>query len=164
MPDISVPIYEVPVGDFKLPFSLHYHAAGIRPDQHPGWVGMGWNLNTGGVVSRTVKGKPDDCNVKNHTYLMNMGYYFHSETLNTPQWNTQDYLKATAQSHGGTDFEPDEFDFNFLDYHGKFMLNSDKTWIVQCDRPVKVDLVVIGWMFRLKSKYGISIFRIFAFF
>ena len=49
MPDISVPIYEVPVGDFKLPFSLHYHAAGIRPDQHPGWVGMGWNLNTGGV-------------------------------------------------------------------------------------------------------------------
>ena len=79
MPDISVPIYEVPVGDFKLPFSLHYHAAGIRPDQHPGWVGMGWNLNTGGVVSRTVKGKPDDCNVKNHTYLMNMGYYFHSE-------------------------------------------------------------------------------------
>ena len=96
MPDISVPIYEVPVGDFKLPFSLHYHAAGIRPDQHPGWVGMGWNLNTGGVVSRTVKGKPDDCNVKNHTYLMNMGYYFHSETLNTPQWNTQDYLKETG--------------------------------------------------------------------
>ena len=139
MPDISVPIYEVPVGDFKLPFSLHYHAAGIRPDQHPGWVGMGWNLNTGGVVSRTVKGKPDDCNVKNHTYLMNMGYYFHSETLNTPQWNTQDYLKETAQSHGGADFETDEFDFNFLDYHGKFMLNSDKTWIVQCDRPVKVD-------------------------
>ena len=29
MPDISVPIYEVPVGDFKLPFSLHYHAAGM---------------------------------------------------------------------------------------------------------------------------------------
>lgn len=49
-------------------------------------------------------------------------------------------------------FEPDEFDFNFLDYHGKFMLNSDKTWIVQCDRPVKVDLVVIGWMFRLKKR------------
>lgn len=64
MPDISVPLYEVPVGDLKLPFSLNYHAAGIRPDQHPGWVGMGWNLNTGGVVSRTVKGKPDDCNVK----------------------------------------------------------------------------------------------------
>ena len=54
-----------------------------------------------------MKGKPDDCNVKNHTYLMNMGYYFHSETLNTPQWNTQDYLKETAQSHGGADFEPD---------------------------------------------------------
>ena len=106
MPDISVPLYEVPVGDLKLPFSLNYHAAGIRPDQHPGWVGMGWNLNTGGVVSRTVKGKPDDCNVKNHTYLMNMGYYFHSETLNTPQWNTQDYLKATAQSHGIYTFGP----------------------------------------------------------
>ena len=56
MPDISVPLDEVPVGDLKLPFSLNYHAAGIRPDQHPGWVGMGWNLNTGGVVSRTVKG------------------------------------------------------------------------------------------------------------
>lgn len=139
IPDVSIPLYEVTVGDFHVPFSLSYHAAGIRPDQHPGWTGVGWNLNAGGVLSRIVKGFPDELNVKNYPGLEEKGYYFHSGILDTPTWNTSDYLETTIERFGDFDIEPDEFNFSFLNYQGKFMMNSDKTWMVQCDKPIKVD-------------------------
>lgn len=139
IPDVSIPLYEVTVGDFHFPFSLCYHAAGIRPDQHPGWVGLGWNLNAGGVISRTVNGKPDDWNVASDLVLHDIGYYFHPQLLDVAEWNTQNYLEEKLPHFGNADYEPDEFNFSFPGYQGKFMLNSDKTWVVQCDKPIKVD-------------------------
>ena len=44
----------------KIPISMTYHGSGVRPDQHPGWVGLGWNLNAGGCISRIVNGLPDE--------------------------------------------------------------------------------------------------------
>lgn len=137
-PEIAIPLYTINVGDFTIPISVSYHASGVRPDQHPGWVGMGWNVNAGGLISRTVKGMPDDCNA-NFPGLKGVGYYFGSGALATSQWNSLDYLTSLAQDRGDADFEPDEFDFNFLGYQGKFMLNPDKTWGVQCDKPIKVE-------------------------
>ncbi len=138
-PDITIPLYEIKVGDYTLPISLSYHAASIRPDQHPGWAGLGWNLHAGGVISRTVHGSPDDWNIKNHPTYMTRGYYFHTQSLNKPQWSSVDYVRETAENYGTHDFEPDEFNFDFAGYHGKFMLNADKTWSVQCDKPIQVD-------------------------
>lgn len=139
VPDISIPLYDISVGEYTLPISISYHASGVRPDQHPGWVGLGWNLNAGGVISRIVRGKPDDCNIKNTTEYSSAGYYFHPGILNVSNWNALSYLETTAQNYPGFDLEPDEFHFDFQDYHGKFMLDSDKTWTVQCDKPVKVE-------------------------
>lgn len=139
IPDISIPLYDIEVGDFKIPLSLSYHAAGIRPDQHPGWTGLGWNLNTGGVISRKVNNMPDDWHKDKFVGFTSIGYYFHPGILNVPDWNTTNGLEEIAENVGNVDLEPDEFNFDFLDYHGKFMLNSDKTWVVQCDKPVKVD-------------------------
>lgn len=139
VPDISIPLYEISVGEHTLPISLSYHASGVRPDQHPGWVGMGWSLNGGGSISRIVKGKPDDCNIPNLTDFISAGYYFNTGLLNTSDWNTSSYLESSAITYDNKDLEPDEFQFNFLDYHGKFMLGSDKKWVVQCNKPVKVE-------------------------
>lgn len=139
VPDISIPLYEIPVGEHTLPISLSYHASGVRPDQHPGWVGLGWSLNGGGSISRIVKGKPDDCNIPNFTGFISAGYYFNTGLLNTSDWNTPSRLESSAITYDNKDLEPDEFHFDFLDYHGKFMLGSDKKWIVQCNKPVKVE-------------------------
>jgi hypothetical protein len=43
-----------------VPMSLSYSASGFRPDVHPSWVGTNWNLDLGGVVTRQVKGLPDE--------------------------------------------------------------------------------------------------------
>lgn len=59
IPDITIPLYEIKMGDFSLPISISYHASGARPDEVPSCVGLGWTLNAGGAVTRTILGGPD---------------------------------------------------------------------------------------------------------
>ncbi len=139
-PSIEIPIYEVNQNGFKFPISLSYHASGVRPDQHPGWTGLGWNLNAGGSITRIVNDMPDEYNNPNYHYLLgNAGYYYNHGVLNTNSWNDLSYLRQIAQSDEGVkDTAPDEYTFNFLGYHGKFVMGSDGAWKVQCDKALKV--------------------------
>ncbi|MBD5260666.1 MAG: RHS repeat protein, partial [Bacteroides sp.] len=59
IPDITIPLYEIRMGDFSLPISISYHASGARPDEVPSCVGLGWTLNAGGAITRTILGGPD---------------------------------------------------------------------------------------------------------
>ena len=61
VPGVSIPLWTLEENDVSLPVSLNYHASGVKVDQIASYVGMGWTLNTGGVISRVVKGLPDDC-------------------------------------------------------------------------------------------------------
>ncbi len=61
-PEISIPLYEIDVDGFKLPITLSYHASGIRVAQEASWVGLGWALNVGGTISRTIKNFDDFLN------------------------------------------------------------------------------------------------------
>lgn len=59
-PNISVPLYELKSKELSLPISLSYHASGIKVYDVSSWVGLGWSLNAGGVITRTVQSLPDD--------------------------------------------------------------------------------------------------------
>src|SRR5688572_22137485 len=56
VPQISVPLCEIKTPRFTLPITLSYHASGIKVDEVASWVGTGWSLNAGGVITRTVIG------------------------------------------------------------------------------------------------------------
>lgn len=61
LPQISMPIALASYKNLNIPIELTYLNSGFKPEQHPGWVGLGWSLNTGGVITRTVKGEfPDE--------------------------------------------------------------------------------------------------------
>ena len=60
LPSIRIPMYDLQAGDIDFPIALSYHASGVKVDQHSGWVGMGWSLHSGGVITRSVRGLPDD--------------------------------------------------------------------------------------------------------
>ena len=51
-----VPLYTLGSGGFSLPISLDYAARGVKVSDLPGLLGFNWTLNTGGVVTRTVRG------------------------------------------------------------------------------------------------------------
>lgn len=60
VPEISIPIYTVQSGSLSLPISIDYHAGGRRFSDLTGSVGLGWTLNAGGIIARTVYGNPDE--------------------------------------------------------------------------------------------------------
>src|ERR1700728_453938 len=57
--DVTVPIYTIQAKGISVPVSLSYHTGGIRLKEEASWVGLGWALNAGGMVSRTIMGHDD---------------------------------------------------------------------------------------------------------
>ena len=47
VPDISIPIYTIRVGNYSLPISLRYHASGIKVGQEASRIGLGWSIHAG---------------------------------------------------------------------------------------------------------------------
>ena len=57
----QIPLYTLKSGDYELPISLRYTGKGVKVSDNPGLVGYNWTLDTGGVVTRTVRGGiPDE--------------------------------------------------------------------------------------------------------
>lgn len=125
-PDISVPIHKLSERGVELDISLQYNAKGVRVEDVPGWVGLNWALNAGGVITRSVRGTAfDELNFfrdkdTNHQItpeyvewstsiggtdygffylgIFQRGYFYHTEKLNTSNWKNDTYLYDLAYS------------------------------------------------------------------
>ncbi|WP_437922093.1 hypothetical protein [Sphingobacterium sp. LRF_L2] len=62
IPEIKLPLYNVKVDDFELQLNLNYLSTGLKVSEAASNVGLGWNIGSLGVISRVVKGIPDDYN------------------------------------------------------------------------------------------------------
>ncbi|MGN7722115.1 hypothetical protein [Chitinophaga sp. 22620] len=60
IPQIAIPIYDVKEGSLSCPVSLSYYGGGVKVEEISSWVGLGWSLRAGGVISRSVRGLPDE--------------------------------------------------------------------------------------------------------
>ncbi|WP_314244775.1 hypothetical protein [Empedobacter tilapiae] len=56
----SIPIYDIKFHEINLPITLSYSSNGVLVDELSGFTGTSWTLNAGGVISRTVRGVPDE--------------------------------------------------------------------------------------------------------
>jgi YD repeat-containing protein len=150
-PAINIPLYQLKEGDLSLPVSLSYNASGARPDQHPGWVGQNWSLNAGGVITRVVKGIPDETAWTQHVQFFDsynskfnigntVGYNYWTSKLQNTGWNTFAYVDGLARSTQWVDTEPDEYIFNFNGYAGKFYLGEDGQYKVVSDPSIRVEI------------------------
>lgn len=144
---VSIPLHEIKVGNHRLPITLNYNGGGVRPDQHPGWVGMDWVLQAGGCIMREVNSWIDEYNnpIRTTQAYNNCGYLYIRDAQRPPlphsnRDSLQNYLYIASHNATIMDISPDKFSFNFLDYSGNFYLSPDSGWIVQCDRPIKIML------------------------
>ncbi len=94
-PDISIPLYTVQGREFSVPITLTYDASGIKVDQMATWAGLGWHLTVGGMITRQVRGKPDDFLTSNPVYRP-----FYAPTL----WSDYSFVRDFSGSGTGADF------------------------------------------------------------
>lgn len=114
VPGISIPLFTAKGRTLDLPITLSYHASGVRVEDIGGWVGMGWSLEAGGVITRTVRGTVDE---KAAGYF-NTGYRFHEAgSWPNPPVGLLDDIKS-----GAVDGEPDQFFFNFAGRSGEIVI------------------------------------------
>ncbi|MFN8291996.1 MAG: DUF5977 domain-containing protein [Chitinophagaceae bacterium] len=59
VPSIQFPLFVIKSGNINLPITLKYHAGGYKVNELPSWVGMGWTLDVGGIISKKVNGLDD---------------------------------------------------------------------------------------------------------
>lgn len=59
IPEISLPIYELPTKTIKHGIYLSYNAQGFKVQEEASSVGLGWSLISSGVITRDVSGKDD---------------------------------------------------------------------------------------------------------
>jgi len=133
LPNIEIPLYTIEVGDLKVPITLKYHASGIKVNQQVSWVGLGWSLDTGGIISLETRDTPDELEpliydtpeesdfltfFQNNPYafnhidfakLKNYSWVKDAYNINLPTVNGSFFLNSNSLGEVDKKFPPDEF-------------------------------------------------------
>ena len=110
---VSIPLYEVKSRSLTLPVSLSYDSSGVRVDAVSGPVGLNWALVSGGAITRTVIGYPDEAYNGWNDSDPEYGY-----DLTQDNASTANTLKKI--SDGELDPGRDRYSYNFCGYSGSF--------------------------------------------
>ncbi|GEM_PF-7094104 len=131
----NIPIHSLRTNGIDLAVNLNYSGSGgVNVESVASWVGLGWSLNSGGVISRTVRGKPDE------TY--GVGYLALPETPNpTSATLADEYDKIANGIHDG---EPDQFHFNVNGLSGSFSLDRNANAIQKVKSNLKITHLISG--------------------
>lgn len=109
----NIPLYTIQASELSIPISLSYQSNGLRVSDIGSNVGLGWVLDAGGVVTRTVNDETDEYSSSRISVPL-VG-------VDSPEMST--FLKQ-ATSDNTLDGEPDLFSFNFGSYSGKFYITG----------------------------------------
>lgn len=119
--NVSIPLYSIQGKELKESITLSYDGSGNKVANLPTWVGLGWTLANGGVITRSMNGMPD----------LNSNYYSKADQIKpettagyTDQFVENDYLYSVAGRNIET--EPDVYYFNFGGYSGRFYIDARK--------------------------------------
>ncbi|MBP2618865.1 hypothetical protein [Chryseobacterium jejuense] len=70
--NVDIPLTSFQTKNISLPIKLNYFSNGIKVDDMNGSTGLGWNLISGGVITRVIRDLPDEDYVSNVTIPTNI--------------------------------------------------------------------------------------------
>ncbi|MEM8908268.1 MAG: hypothetical protein AAGD05_10520, partial [Bacteroidota bacterium] len=165
-PSINIPLYTVSNRELSLPISLSYHASGVKVQEVASWVGLGWSLNAGGVISRRVVGLPDDAYeatwsdngiqhlIPNAGYLYDQGFIHSLYPHPVSSWA---YSTIIGELRGNTkDSAPDIFNFSFAGYSGRFVFDRHGEMKLFSNQDLKIDYIKTQQTIEAFSPYVTS--------
>lgn len=162
IPQIEIPLYEVISGNLKLPITLSYHASGIKVNQEESNIGLGWNLNAGGSIIRSIKDVPDD--------YINLGFLFTGN--NIPIINDINDVQSSVGVTGNNDVlksyygrynyvvdhkdtSTDNYSINTnVGINGEFYINNNLQFISAELDPININANLPLNIIELKDKIG----------
>lgn len=107
--NVEIPLCTIELKDISVPVSLTYNTSGIKVEQEASTVGLGWSLNVGGAITKTILGENDM--YERHTY-------FNTNSCAGSPHITCNSLNDITRFYG-----PIEKDFTLADY-----LSPNATW------------------------------------
>lgn len=121
--NVSVPIFQFQLSNtLTLPISIDYHTSGIKVEELPSSVGLGWALNAGGCISREVRGiRDEEPGLGFYSFIQSHRGYEFPQVITTSDNHTL-IDSVNCQSF---DSEPDIFHINLLGKHYKCFLGND---------------------------------------
>lgn len=155
LPEISIPIHDFSSGDLKHSISLSYHAGGRKVTERSGWVGLGWSLFAGGVITSKVNGLADlygyfDNVLPTASFpISSIQSTIASGLVPTSTNNTADAISLAGQVLGNDmpsttvpDYMPDYYSISAKDISGSFLFNSDWNPVLfDGTIPLKVEVI-----------------------
>lgn len=143
IPSINVPIYTWSNTFFPsgMDISLDYFAGGIRVDQVASNIGLGWSLQAGGVISRVMRGIPDETE--------SSGAMYHDGTANKLPVSESEgngplssvpndwYFRKIATNR--LDGQFDLFSYSFMGHSGQFILGKNNDVLILDKSHLKID-------------------------
>ena len=149
---LTVPLVEFDDPDFDLDVSLTYSSDGFKPLQPDNYVGMGWRLDCGGVITREVRGIPDEfigfpAAPGRYGYEKNVSGYLamsqatadilldadstwlDSHLRQTPVSDEGDWEAIVYMNDSWTELSPDVFRFSFGRHSGMFIMDGNNALV-----------------------------------
>ncbi|MEZ4776129.1 MAG: hypothetical protein R3D00_23350 [Bacteroidia bacterium] len=145
IPKVNIPLWEIHARDLNLDISLSYHAGGVKVEEIASWTGLGWSLNAGGVITRTVRGLPDE--------LPN-GCFNHVIPAANSIDEQADYNYLYAVSEGTIDAQPDLYYYNFAGRSGKFLFEENGDIFPVPYEHIKIERIS-AYKFQITDENGI---------
>ncbi|MBQ4819030.1 hypothetical protein [Aquimarina sp. MMG016] len=145
--NVSIPLYQYKTKNLSVPITLSYNSNGLRVDQMTSWVGLGWSLNAGGVITRTIKDEDDD---GAGAGLMRNAPDKEIDEMVAAGGNTVNpkvldfYIDGTGS---GVDTEYDIYNFNVMGASGRFILDRQNRVHILSDNPL-LKITTTGYQFN----------------
>ena len=137
--NVNIPIRSFTQRGITLDISLTYDTSGLPVNKLPGWVGPGWTLNAGGVITRLRKNYCDEMTFVGSPFNDNFSNYFNSYSNIVSEGTPNTTYLCNYESCVWHDFSPDIFYFNFMGKTGSFFLGTDGEWKVSSDDNLVVE-------------------------
>jgi YD repeat-containing protein len=176
--DVTIPIYTIQAKGISVPVSLSYHTGGIKMKEEASLVGLGWALNAGGMVSRTIMGY-DDFGTQGYPYFTgavpqlsgDMTAYHPSQPNSDPvlgNYLVDFFCNYLANTTGGNedfylafttgaalyDMEPDIFTYSFPGHSGKFIITRAGKPVLQKQENIIIQFQSGGQSFTITDDQG----------
>jgi hypothetical protein len=127
-PIVNIPIATISEGRLTVPIGLNYAHSQVKPHTVSGWTGLGWELIGVPMISRMVRGFPDEGSLSNN--VGQKGYFFYGNSI--------------VPTNESQDKEPDIYFLNTPSGSYKFMFDSYRKAHFFPETDIKVEISFIN--------------------